>query len=105
MANTVRARSSSTTRCLATWKSHVGELAPPVEARQRLVDAHEHLLTDVLGERPVAGEHARHVVEDRPVVLPDDDRKRPLVASTSESQDIGIWLRKGRISSRCEKPA
>ena len=68
----------------------------PSKPGQRLVDAHEDLLADVLGERPVAGEHARHVVEDRPVVLPDDDRERTLVASTSESQDIGIWLRKGQ---------
>ena len=61
------------------------ELAPAVEPWQRLVDPHEDFLADVLRERPVAREHPRHIVEDRPVILPHDDRERALVASARET--------------------
>ena len=62
-----RARSSSRTRFLATWKSQGGEAAAEGEAWQPLVDPQEDLLRQILGQRPVA-DHPEHVVEHRPLV-------------------------------------
>ena len=45
------------------------ELAAAVEPRQRLVDAQEDLLAQVLGQGPVATQDARDVVVQRRLVL------------------------------------
>ena len=59
---------------------------------QPLEDAEEDLLRQVLGERPVADE-AQHVVEDRRLVGPDDDREGALVTPLRFAQDPEIRLR------------
>ncbi len=69
------------------------ELAAQREARQALEDAHEDLLRQILGERPVAGQ-TQDVVEDRRLVHADDDRERTLVASLGLSEDRELRLRK-----------
>ena len=48
------------------------------EAPQPLEDAQEDVLGEVLGEGALA-DHPQHVVEDRALVGPDDERERALV--------------------------
>src|SRR5262249_42952170 len=80
-----------------------GEAGAEREAREALVDPEEDLLSQILRERPVAGE-PEDVVEDRLLVRPDDDRERALVTPLCLSQDsqIGLWQRHGRGEYRAE---
>jgi len=68
------------------------ELAAEREARQSLEDAHEHFLGQVLGERLVAVRQPQHVVVDRCLVRPQDDRERTLIAPLGLSQNGQVWL-------------
>ena len=68
------------------------ELAAERELRQALEDAEEDLLRQVLGERPVADE-PEHVVEDRRLVRPDDQREGALVTPLRFAQNPEIRLR------------
>ena len=61
------------------------------ESRQALVDAQEDLLRQILGERAVADE-PQDVVVDRPLVGPNDDRERSLVAALCFPKDPEVGL-------------
>ncbi len=69
------------------------ELAAQGELRQALEDAEEDLLREILGERAVVDE-PQHVVVDRRLVRPDDDREGSLVTPLSFAEDRQIRLRK-----------
>ena len=84
-------RSSSRTRFFVTWNSHVVKRERSEKPRQPLVDAEEDLLRQILGQRPVADE-AENVVVDRPLVGPNDDGERPLVAALGFPEDPEIRL-------------
>ena len=86
------ARSSSSTRFFVTWKSQVVNLQRSENFGQALEDAEEDLLRQILGERPVADE-PQHVVEDRRLVRPDDEREGALVATLCLPQNPEIRLR------------
>ena len=70
------------------------ELAAEREPRQPLEDAQEDFLRHVLGEARSPRE-PEDVVEDRRLVLADDEREGPLVAALGFAQDrrIGLWER------------
>jgi hypothetical protein len=75
------------------------ELAAKRELREALEDAEEHLLREILGERAVLDE-PQHVVVDRRLVHPDDDREGSLITPLSFAEDRQIRLRErqGRVS-------
>ena len=69
------------------------ELAAEREARQPLEDAQEHLLRQILGERPVAVRQPQDVVVDRRLVHPHDDGECTFVPVLGLPQygQIGLW--------------
>ena len=85
------------------------ELAAQGELREALEDAEEDLLREILGERAVVDE-PQHVVVDRRLVRPDDDREGSLVTplSFAEDRQIGLRERQGCVSiaacSRARRP-
>ena len=74
------------------------EARPQREPGQALVDAEEDLLRQILGQRPVADE-AQDVVVDRPLVRPNDDRERPLVAALGFPEDSEVRLFEGQCAA------
>jgi uncharacterized protein (DUF1778 family) len=56
-----------------------------------LEDTEEHLLRQILRERPVADE-SQDVVEDRNLIRAHDQRKRALVAALGLPQDSEVRL-------------
>ena len=64
------------------------------EAGQPLVDAEEDLLRQILCQGAVARQ-PQHVVEDRPLVGPHDDRERTLVTALGlpEDTEVRLWER------------
>src|SRR5262249_59029700 len=69
------------------------ELRARREPREPLEDAEEDLLRQILGQGAVADE-AEDVVEDRHLIGPHDEGKRPLIAFLSLPQDAKIRLLK-----------
>ena len=96
------ARSSSSTRFFVTWKSQVVKRDRSEKLEQALVDAQEHLLRQVLGEAAVADE-PQHVVVDRLLVRPDDERERSLVTTLSLAEHPGIGLRQGQCAASIQR--
>jgi hypothetical protein len=68
------------------------ELAAKREARQRVVDAHEDLLGEVLGERVVAGE-PEDVVVHRRLVAAHQQREGALVTALGLAENGRVGLR------------
>jgi hypothetical protein len=64
---------------LATWNSHGRERRAQAEAGQVLVDAQQHVLAEVLGQRAVAVDDAQDVGEERRLILLDEQREGAFV--------------------------
>ena len=88
------ARSSSSTRFFVTWKSQVvnrersEKPGRPWKTRRKT----SWVRSSASDRSPV---EPQHVVEDRLLVRPDDDRERSLVAPLGLAQDseVGLWER------------